>query len=69
MEEIDISKLQRQIRSRYKALCASLGVKPTLRAVDFESTKEDGVQSVDQRKPVWKLEDDAKRPTMQGLSF
>ncbi|EIW87177.1 DUF1715-domain-containing protein, partial [Coniophora puteana RWD-64-598 SS2] len=31
-EGLDIEKLQRQIRSRYKALCASLGVKPTLRA-------------------------------------
>lgn len=69
MEEIDISKLQRQIRSRYKALCASLGVKPTLRAVDAESTEDGGVQSMDQQKRVWKLEEDAKRPTMQGLSF
>ncbi|KAG2035662.1 hypothetical protein BDR03DRAFT_922620 [Suillus americanus] len=68
-EEIDISKLQRQIRSRYKALCASLGVKPTLRAVDVESTEDGGVQSADQQKQVWKLEEDAKRPTMQGLSF
>ncbi|KAG1848526.1 hypothetical protein DFJ58DRAFT_906776 [Suillus subalutaceus] len=62
-------KLQRQIRSRYKALCASLGVKPTLRAVDVESTEDGGVQSADQQKQVWKLEEDAKRPTMQGLSF
>lgn len=28
--EVDISKLQRQIRSRYKALCACLGVRPRL---------------------------------------
>ncbi|KZT66499.1 DUF1715-domain-containing protein, partial [Daedalea quercina L-15889] len=30
--ELDIPKLFRQIRSRYKALCAALGVQPTLRA-------------------------------------
>lgn len=30
--ELDIPKLFRQIRSRYKALCAVLGVQPTLRA-------------------------------------
>jgi len=69
VDEVDISKLQRQIRSRYKALCASLGVKPTLRAVDVESTEDGGVQSAGQQKQVWKLEEDAKRPTMQGLSF
>ncbi|KAG2153540.1 uncharacterized protein EDB93DRAFT_1102684 [Suillus bovinus] len=70
MEEVDVSKLQRQIRSRYKALCASLGVKPTLRAVDADATEDGGVQSADQQKPVWKLEEDAKRPTtVQGLSF
>ncbi|KAG0703622.1 hypothetical protein DFH29DRAFT_828830 [Suillus ampliporus] len=68
-EEVDISKLQRQIRSRYKALCASLGVKPTLRAADTEATEGGGIQSADQQKQVWKLEEDARRPTMQGLSF
>lgn len=30
--ELDISSLQRQIRSRYKVLCASLGIRPSLRA-------------------------------------
>ena len=30
--DLDIPKLFRQIRSRYKALCATLGVRPTLRA-------------------------------------
>ena len=32
--EVDIPRLFRQIRSRYKVLCASLGVRPTLRAAD-----------------------------------
>jgi hypothetical protein len=68
-EEIDISKLQRQIRSRYKALCASLGVKPTLRATDADSNEDGGTPGIDQQKQVWKLEEDARRPTMQGLSF
>jgi hypothetical protein len=68
-EEIDISKLQRQIRSRYKALCASVGVKPTLRATEADTTEEGGVPDTDHQKQVWKLEEDAKRSTMQGLSF
>ncbi|TFK69912.1 DUF1715-domain-containing protein [Pluteus cervinus] len=32
--EVDIEKLFRQIRSRYKALCSTLGVRPSLRAAD-----------------------------------
>ncbi|KAL4070421.1 hypothetical protein J3A83DRAFT_4094898 [Scleroderma citrinum] len=71
-EEIDMEKLQRQIRSRYKALCASLGVRPTLRAnAPTDDTSEgDGpdVQSTLTRK-IWALGGDTKRPTMQGLSF
>jgi hypothetical protein len=32
-QEIDISKLQRQIRSRYKALCSCLGIRPRVQVV------------------------------------
>ncbi|KJA28309.1 hypothetical protein HYPSUDRAFT_122022, partial [Hypholoma sublateritium FD-334 SS-4] len=32
--DIDIPKLLRQIRSRYKVLCASLGVRPRLRSAE-----------------------------------
>lgn len=32
LSELDIPKLFRQIRSRYKALCATLGVRSTLRS-------------------------------------
>lgn len=39
--ELDIPKLFRQIRSRYKALCAVLGVQPTLRA-GVSSATDDG---------------------------
>ncbi|KAG9313883.1 hypothetical protein JVU11DRAFT_4651 [Chiua virens] len=40
--DADLEKLQRQIRSRYKALCASLGVRPTLRAAGADDpTDED----------------------------
>lgn len=38
--ELDIPKLFRQIRSRYKALCATLGVKPTLRGAGSSSIQE-----------------------------
>jgi hypothetical protein len=50
-------------------LCASLGVKPTLRAVEADASEDGGIPGADQQKQVWKLEEDAKRPTMQGLSF
>lgn len=39
--ELDIPKLFRQIRSRYKALCAVLGVQATLRA-GLSSATDDG---------------------------
>lgn len=72
--EIDISKLQRQIRSRYKALCASLGVRPTLRTGTGNDHPGEGHVTHPQnasglKRDVWTLEDDVKRPTMQGLSF
>ena len=71
-----MSKLQRQIRSRYKALCASLGVRPTLRAGAGNDDAGEGngsgtpnPQHAGVKRDVWTLEGDIKRPTMQGLSF
>ncbi|KIJ66508.1 hypothetical protein HYDPIDRAFT_109553 [Hydnomerulius pinastri MD-312] len=71
VEEVDISRLQRQIRSRYKALCASLGVRPTLRSSGTDDAGEADAANPLQSsgRKVWALEEDAKRPTMQGLSF
>ncbi|KAI6136143.1 hypothetical protein F5141DRAFT_1192880 [Pisolithus sp. B1] len=70
---VDMEKLQRLIRSRYKALCACLGVRPTLRA-DLSSGDNTGEgDGPDARqnptRQVWALEEDTKRPTMHGLSF
>jgi primary-amine oxidase len=69
--ELDIPKLFRQIRSRYKALCSSLGIKPSLRAAEEEVTQDDLDDPVQlgglPRRPVWKLEN--ARPMEQGLSF
>lgn len=75
--EIDLSKLQSHIRSRYKALCASLGVRPTLRVgAGNDDTEEGGgangtlaPNNTSAKRDVWMLEDDVKRPSMQGLSF
>lgn len=39
--EVDIPRLFRQIRSRYKLLCATLGVRPTMRAADGSSPSPD----------------------------
>ncbi|KAG6334289.1 hypothetical protein ID866_4804 [Astraeus odoratus] len=70
--DIDMEKLQRQIRSRYKALCASLGVRPTLRANisnDDAGDGDDAETRPSSTRKVWALEEGAKRPTMHGLSF
>ncbi|KAI9569459.1 hypothetical protein HD554DRAFT_2091299 [Boletus coccyginus] len=78
-DEMDMSKLQRQIRSRYKVLCASLGVRPASRAGTGKEDAGEGhpasgigtlnPQSASAKRDVWTLEGDARRPTMQGLSF
>jgi len=67
----DIPKLLRQIRSRYKALCSTLGVRASLRAAGDEEDEHGsggGVNSASNRQ-VWKLESDTKRPVDQRLSF
>ncbi|KZT02001.1 DUF1715-domain-containing protein [Laetiporus sulphureus 93-53] len=53
--ELDIPRLFRQIRSRYKALCASLGVRSTLRAGGTSDARGDG-------DPI----DNAENPRVEG---
>ena len=75
----DISKLLRQIRSRYKALCSILGVHPRLRTSnegsDEENPGEPDVQvdkpSKDSAIPLWRLDKTGakKQVTNQDLSF
>ncbi|KAF9478903.1 DUF1715-domain-containing protein [Pholiota conissans] len=76
--DFDIMKLLRQIRSRYKVLCAALGVRPRLRAADVGDAEDAGVEMdadeemngvASQRVapgssiPVWKLDSaGAKKP-------
>jgi len=55
-EELDITKLLTQIRSRHKALCAILGVKPKLRSVAI------GEESLDSSDELFT----SKRPTAEG---
>jgi primary-amine oxidase len=38
--DLDIPKLFRQIRSRYKVLCSILGVKPSLRAAEMPPSRD-----------------------------
>jgi hypothetical protein len=83
--DVDITQLLRQIRSRYKVLCASLGVRPRLRAAGGAEDAGAGA-GVDEQMtthgaaggapgsaiPVWKLDSatGAKTPvTNQDLSF
>jgi hypothetical protein len=83
--DLDITQLLRQIRSRYKVLCASLGVRPRLRAAGGAEDAGAGAAGVDEETmhgagggapgsaiPVWKLDSatGAKTPvTNQDLSF
>jgi len=55
-DELDITKLLTQIRSRHRALCAILGVKPKLRAVAI------GEESLDSSEELFT----SKRPTAEG---
>jgi hypothetical protein len=80
-EEIDIAKLLRQIRSRYKVLCSSLGVRPRLQSAEVVAMedKEDRMDEDDvptrttagSSIPVWKIDKNGmKKPvTNQDLSF
>ncbi|KAL6306536.1 hypothetical protein BKA93DRAFT_145785 [Sparassis latifolia] len=69
--DLDIPKLFRQIRSRYKALCATLGVRPTLRAGGSSVSQEETSESVsisedaspDRKRNVWSLQADDRTPS------
>ncbi|KAI0313102.1 DUF1715-domain-containing protein [Amylostereum chailletii] len=67
----DISALLRQIRSRYKTMCAALGVRASLRAADGEGydeeTRVSGASSKNVRKSVWRVE--GAPGGEQGMSF
>jgi hypothetical protein len=71
--EVDIPRLFRQIRSRYKALCAIVGVRPTLRATDAVDGAEDEAAALAEsdrpkgKKNVWATVTRPSEP--EGLSF
>ncbi len=71
--DVDIPKLFRQIRSRYKILCSTLGVKPSLRSADGTPSEEDFGQedrsNLTTRQPVWKVEEQSRVVTGQSLEF
>ena len=80
--DLDIPKLFRQIRSRYKLLCATLGVRPTLRAADgssvsperdgvdpSEPTARDGPRAQGARKNVWAVQSPGETLANTELNF
>jgi hypothetical protein len=70
--DLDIPKLFAQIRSRYKVLCTTLGVRRSLKSAAEESPQSDigfGQSEGGHRPTVWKLENHEKRQTSQGLNF
>ena len=74
--DVDISKLLRQIRSKYKILCSNLGVRPRL-TVSRQTPShdhEEGPDDIPEQKsqlPVWKIEkgNPSKPVTGQDLTF
>ncbi|EDR15972.1 uncharacterized protein LACBIDRAFT_243559 [Laccaria bicolor S238N-H82] len=62
--DVDISKLLRQIRSKYKILCSNLGVRPRLTASrqtpsqdhEEEDMGPDDIPEQKSQLPVWKIE-------------
>jgi len=54
-----------------RALCSTLGVKPSLRAAGTSSPQDqtDDVESERQSRQVWNLETQMKKPPAQGLDF
>lgn len=67
---LDISKLLSQIRSRYKALCSTLGIQPRL-CSSTELEHSDIKHPKDSAIPIWKLDKTGtkKSVTNQDLSF
>ena len=64
--DLDIPKLFRQIRSRYKALCSILGVKPSLRAAETPPSRDQEEDAVEvesgrEHRQVWALESQTKK--------
>lgn len=51
---VDVQKLFQQIRSRYKALCSVLGVRPSLRASESSTPPEAGEEKGS--TSVWPIE-------------
>ncbi|KAG6853141.1 hypothetical protein C0991_006580 [Blastosporella zonata] len=74
-DDTDFPKLFRQIRSRYKALCSTLGVRPSLRYSD-RSQERDGAADATVAEPVerssgstvWKVENGTPR-AVTGHAF
>jgi len=58
--DLDVAKLFSQIRTRYKKLCALIGVKPSLRANQASSADDAettiGAQPNSARKAVWRID-------------
>lgn len=75
--DLDIPKLFRQIRSRYKALCATLGVRPTLRAGGpggiQDALEDPGETPTGAAAPgssgVWKIDNKHMARSNNDLSF
>jgi hypothetical protein len=74
--DVDISKLLRQIRSKYKILCSNLGVRPRLTALGQTPSQdhEEGDMDIPEQKhqmPAWKIEKGkpSKPVTRQDLAY
>ncbi|KAF5385363.1 hypothetical protein D9615_001011 [Tricholomella constricta] len=74
-DETDFPKLFRQIRSRYKVLCSTLGVRPSLRYSDRSQDRDEaadatlaGPDKPTSEKSVWKTEKGAGANAPRAVS-
>lgn len=77
--QVDISDLLNMMRARYKALCATLGVKPRLREIGSMAGAAGSVATVEdvsdasgteaQTKKVWKLDKNREQGGLVEMSF
>lgn len=57
--DLDIHRLQRQIRSRYRALCSSLGIRPRLQTASSQTSESEMSEvrvALGSSIPVWKID-------------
>ena len=67
--QLDVAVLLSKIRARYKALCATLGVRPRLHAAAAGVQEDTGNKAPSQSKKIWQLDERQAQPGSTDMSF